>query len=182
MYNITKDFDFCYCHRVYTQNLDKTLSCGAKNKCLALHGHNGIIRVTLGNEILDDRGFVIDFNELNFVKKFIDDNLDHKFIIDMNDPIFSVIACDPIREYYKDNCVSFKDNQYFKTIDLTSELPDNLRELAESFTIMDFIPTSENLSKWLFNIIDDKMKQFGIKIVSVQFFETPKSNSLYRGE
>ena len=45
MWQISKDFDFCYGHRIHSQNLEKSLSCGAEPKCLRLHGHNGTIKV-----------------------------------------------------------------------------------------------------------------------------------------
>jgi 6-pyruvoyltetrahydropterin/6-carboxytetrahydropterin synthase len=184
MWKITKDFDFCYAHRVWTQNLEKELSCGASPKCRHLHGHNGIIKITLEGNKLDDRGYVLDFVELNFIKKFIDDVLDHKFLIDKKDPAYYYIIHHKNNNGYKEmyplkdfpENYSIIDPNYFKTI-----YDENLVQILESFVIVNFVPTSENFSKWLFDIVDKKLKPMNIKVSSVQFFETPKSNSLYIG-
>jgi len=54
--------------------------------------------------------------------------------------------------------------------------PD-LVDILEGFVIVDFVPTSENLSKWLLGIAQKKMAKLGVKVASLQFFETPKSQS-----
>ena len=182
MWQISKDFDFCYGHRIHSQNLEKSLSCGAEPKCLRLHGHNGTIKVTLEGYKLDKRGFVLDFVELNWFKKFVDDYLDHRFIIDKNDPMISYILTNNIGSHIHEGYVNYNTYPEGFTMYSVREGIDlgTINKLVESFVIVDFVPTSENFSKWLYNIVDNKMKQFEIKTSSVQFFETPKSNSLYR--
>ena len=49
--------------------------------------------------------------------------------------------------------------------------------MYEGFIVVDFVPTSENLSAWLLNIIQEKMSQINIKVSHVEFLETPKSKS-----
>jgi 6-pyruvoyltetrahydropterin/6-carboxytetrahydropterin synthase len=51
----------------------------------------------------------------------------------------------------------------------------------EGYLIVDFVPTSENLSKWLFDIVNSKMSQIGVKVSRIDWFETPKSRSSYIG-
>jgi 6-pyruvoyltetrahydropterin/6-carboxytetrahydropterin synthase len=47
-----------------------------------LHGHNYIVEAVLESEELDQRGFVVDYNELEPIKTFINENLDH---LNLND-------------------------------------------------------------------------------------------------
>ena len=89
-WKISKEFDFCYGHRVWSQTLNTEFSLDGCLKCRHLHGHQGKILVYLEASELKD-GMVTDFKHLNWFKQFIDDVLDHKFILDVNDPLFSTL-------------------------------------------------------------------------------------------
>ena len=54
MYEITRNLSFCYGHRL----LDHP------GKCAHLHGHNGLVQVTLTSPQLDSQGMVVDFQVL----------------------------------------------------------------------------------------------------------------------
>lgn len=172
---ISKEFDFCYGHRVWSQKLDSEFSLDNRCVCRHLHGHQGKIIVRLDAYKLKD-GMVTDFKHLNWFKKFIDDALDHKFIIDKSDPMFNTIipGGENLPWITKNEGYSIIDPVYFKFI--TNE---PLIEILEGFVVVDFVPTSENISKWLFNIVKAKMEKINVKTTSVHFFETPKSSSLY---
>jgi 6-pyruvoyltetrahydropterin/6-carboxytetrahydropterin synthase len=176
-WKISKQFDFCYGHRVHNQTLNADYSIDNRCVCRHLHGHQGKVLVYLTADTLD-RGMVTDFKHLNWFKKFLDDVLDHKFIIDRNDPMFRYIIPHPptlelgwkrFEEGYE-----IVDPNFMKFIE-----SESLIEVLEGFVVVDFVPTSENLSKWLFEIVQKKMRQIGIETESVQFFETPKSQSIY---
>lgn len=62
-----------------------------------------------------------------------------------------------------------------------SELSGPEEEFYEGFFIVDFLPTSENLSKWVYDCVDAKMSLIDVKTAQVDWFETPKSRSSYRG-
>jgi 6-pyruvoyltetrahydropterin/6-carboxytetrahydropterin synthase len=117
---------------------------------------------------------VTDFKHLNWFKAFIDDVLDHKFIIDINDPLFN----DLLPKITKQDLIEFKEG--YKLINLTKlqNEPDYLIEMYEGFVIVDFVPTSENLSAWLLKIIQAKMEKYNIKVSKIEYFETPKSKSI----
>ena len=53
----------------------------------------------------------------------------------------------------------------------------HIKEMYEGYVIVEFVPTSENLSAWFLEIASKKMQKIGIKVASVQFEETPKSKS-----
>lgn len=53
------------------------------------------------------------------------------------------------------------------------------KEFYEGFILVDFVPTSENLSKWIFDFVDVKMQKIDISVSRVDFKETPKTMSTY---
>lgn len=175
MHRISKSFECDYGHRVWSQKLNIEYSLDDCLVCRHLHGHRMTVTVELEAEELED-GMVTDFKHLNWFKLFIDEVIDHKFIIDGSDPLFKEITG-----------VNFEDTQKFiydtdlveyKYIPLVFEEPI-MNELRESFVIVDFVPTSENLAEWFFKICTAKMEPLGVKVSKVSFKETPKSLSEY---
>ncbi|MCH2130790.1 MAG: 6-carboxytetrahydropterin synthase [Pirellulaceae bacterium] len=77
MYQVTRQIDFCYGHRLL--NYD--------GKCKHLHGHNGRAIITIESELLDQRGMVLDFSDIKrVVSQWIDDTLDHRMLLHRDDP------------------------------------------------------------------------------------------------
>ena len=82
MYTVTKQIHFCYGHRLL--NYD--------GKCRWLHGHNGLVEITLAAEKLDERGMVYDFTIIKqVIQAWIDEHLDHKMILHRADPLVSTL-------------------------------------------------------------------------------------------
>ena len=122
-----------------------------------------------------ENGMVTDFKHLNWFKKFLDDTIDHKFIIDINDPLFPTLL-----PHYKDkkNLVEMKENYQIPDLNLVKNEEIQIREMYEGFIVVNFVPTSENLSAWLLKIVQEKMARIGIKVSHLEYFETPKSRSV----
>ena len=173
-WQISKQFDFCYGHRVWSQQLNKEYALDDCLMCRHLHGHQGKIIVHLESEVLKD-GMVTDFKHLNWFKKFLDDVVDHKFIIDINDPLFETLL-----PHYKDkqNLHSMEQNYKIPDLNIIKDEPLEIKEMYEGFIIVDFVPTSENLSAWLLQIVQAKMSKINIKVSHLEYFETPKSKSV----
>lgn len=175
-WTIAKEFDFCYGHRVHNQTLNSEYSIDNRCVCRHLHGHQGKVIVRLSSDTLNS-GMVTDFKHLNWFKKFIDDVLDHKFIIDRGDPMFDTIV--PSQA----DIIGWKVfPEGYNIVDLEKinySTQNGLIEILEGFVVVNFVPTSENLSKWLFGIVEQKMAPLGIQVDSVHFYETPKSSSQY---
>jgi len=173
-WNISKEFDFCYGHRVWSQELNQEYSLDSCLKCRHLHGHQGKIIIHLQSDKLVN-GMVTDFNHLNWFKAFLDDTLDHKFIIDINDPLFSTLL-----PHFKDkqNLHTMKQNYKIPNLTTLKDEPKEIYELYEGFIIVDFVPTSENISAWLLKIVQQKMSKLDIKVSHIEYFETPKSKSV----
>ena len=173
-WEISKQFDFCYGHRVWSQELNKDFALDECLMCRHLHGHQGKILVHLKSKKLTN-GMITDFKHLNWFKKFLDDTLDHKFIIDINDPLFTTLL-----PHYSDKKNLVKMPQKYKIPDLTilKNEPIHIIEMYQGFIIVNFVPTSENISAWLLKIVNKRMKKLNIKVSHIEFYETPKSRSV----
>lgn len=173
-WKISKEFDFCYGHRVWSQTLNTEFSLDGCLKCRHLHGHQGKILVYLEAEELKD-GMVTDFKHLNWFKAFLDDVLDHKFILDINDPLYPKLLSD----VKKDELIKFDEGYYLVDLTKFKDEETYLTELYEGYVLVDFVPTSENLSAWFLKIVQNKMDKLGVKVSHVEFLETPKSKSTF---
>ena len=77
MYRVTREFDFCYGHRLLNY----------EGKCRHLHGHNGRAVIILEAATLDPRGMLVDFGDIKReVQRWVDDNLDHNLLLCRDDP------------------------------------------------------------------------------------------------
>ncbi len=159
MHKISKSFEFDFGHRVWNQKLKPELAGTSLNKCRFLHGHRGKVVIELKSETLKD-GMVMDFNELNFFKEFLDRYIDHKFLVDENDPSIGLQNV---------NLMLNESEDGFKT-----EASED--EIDASFVYVPFCPTAENISKWFYEILVNKL---GTIVNSVTFYETPKAKATY---
>lgn|SRR5574343_198726 len=191
VWQIDKQFSFCYGHRVWSQELKEDFcSVGdTQCKCRHLHGHEGLAHVFLESDQLE-RGMVTDFKHLGFLKDFLDTYIDHRFIVDRNDPMYDMLVNEtyrilsrtytfPVLEEVFVPGTNHKAGRVVKMDGLPNHRPEY--EVLEGYFIVDFVPTSENLSKWLFDCASSKMSTIGIKVKRIDWFETPKSRSSYIG-
>jgi 6-pyruvoyltetrahydropterin/6-carboxytetrahydropterin synthase len=178
-----------YGHRVWTQNLNSEYSIDNCAACRHVHGHNASIHIFLEGTELQD-GFVTDFKHLNWVKKFLDDIFDHKFVIDCHDPLYDMLVTDRVKE-----ALSLQPNINIPLVNITSPggikfvgrrfdvsgMTDGpMKEYIEGILVVDFVPTSENLSKWIFDFVQEKMGRIGVTVSKIDFFETDKSRSSFQ--
>lgn len=85
-YTISKDFEFSASHRLHL--------LPPEHKCSRQHGHNYVVRVEVSAERLDGNNMVIDFGDLGFVGRFLDEELDHR---DLNE-VYTVPQEDELDE------------------------------------------------------------------------------------
>lgn len=82
MFTITRDFEFCYGHRLL----------GHHGKCCHLHGHNATLRVTLAENELAENGMVRDFGQLKeTVSAWLETQIDHTLLLWENDPLTHIL-------------------------------------------------------------------------------------------
>lgn len=179
MYEIAKQFDFCYGHRVWSQELKERFSTDLSCACRHLHGHQGTLIIYLSAETLE-RGMVTDFKHLGWFKKWLDDTLDHKFIMDIHDPLLPYEIPHYVngRSIFDGVTFDWKSDGH-AILSGYQNLAPVLREKYEGMVIVNFEPTSENLCKWIYEIVQEQMNAIGVNVSRVQFFETPKSQSNY---
>lgn len=53
-------------------------------------------------------------------------------------------------------------------------------EAYEGYFLVNWVPTSENFCKWLFDAVDAKMSMINVTTKQIDWYETPKSRSSYR--
>jgi 6-pyruvoyltetrahydropterin/6-carboxytetrahydropterin synthase len=187
MYSISKAFEFCYGHRVWTQQLDGRYADDLKCACRHLHGHEAKVEVHLEAEELNN-SMVTDFRHLEWLKRWINQYIDHRFIIDIEDPLRADITMHAVvMQYVVIDCASpHKLGGTFPSVvarefDLTGIDPQSPRyELLSGFLIVDFVPTSERLAKWMHSIVSQKMWPLA-ETTQIDWWETPKSKSTYHG-
>ena len=82
MYRVTKQIHFCYGHRLLNY----------QGKCRHLHGHNGRVEIELTSETLDNRGMVVDFEDIKrAVQTWMDATLDHTMLLNEKDPFLPAL-------------------------------------------------------------------------------------------
>jgi len=82
MFVITRQFTFCYGHRLLNHT----------GKCANLHGHNGTVRIELRNDQLNAQGMVADFIDVkNTIGEWIETTLDHRLILNDADPLVAIL-------------------------------------------------------------------------------------------
>ena len=196
-WTIDKQFDFCFGHRVWSQDLNTKYSLDSCLACRHLHGHQGKVKLFLAaNEL--QKGMVTDFKHTNIFKKWLDDIMDHKFIIDINDPLFENLAGDILLTtdnnlpWYENLMVDYNSEYDYARPDLdhitnilsklniSDAQKQALFEKYEGLVIVNFVPTSENLCKWWFEVANKMLKELGIDVVAVEYWETPKSHCRYQ--
>lgn len=177
-WKISKEFEFDFGHRVWTQELDSKFSLDNQCKCRFFHGHRGKVIVNLTGDELASNGMLTDFKHLNVFKALINEHFDHKFLLDTNDPILPHV-------FSKDELDSLhyrEVNEGFSYFYL--RVPDDIssveKEKREGFVFLDFVPTAENLSQYFAEGLRKLLAPLpGVTVSSVTFYETPKAKSEY---
>jgi 6-pyruvoyltetrahydropterin/6-carboxytetrahydropterin synthase len=90
MYEVTQEIPFCYGHRLLRH----------AGKCARLHGHNGLLRLTLRAAALDEGGMVVDFDAVAArVGRWVEETLDHRLLLHQDDPAAKALSAigEPLR-------------------------------------------------------------------------------------
>ncbi len=129
-----------------------------KSKCRNLHGHTYTVIIGVEGNInteegKSEEGMVIDFGDLKeLLQKEVYDLLDHGFMVYDKDPLFEIFVEN--REFF----ASFKN------------------------IVVDFIPTAENIAKWVYEILSPKINDETKKLKYVTLWETQFSSATYPGD
>lgn len=125
-------------------------------KCHNLHGHTYRVEVILNGFVMgqtgeSNEGMLLDFDQLKKWWKHLEPGLDHNVILDEADPL----------------------------VDALQAFNEAHPKLGVNLTMLDFAPTAENLSRWIFedltNWLIDNVGGQGVRVQSVRVYETPTS-------
>ena len=126
------------------------------SKCRNIHGHRYRIEVGVDDKVIQEKGtssegMVIDFTDLKkIMMKEIDERLDHGFMC------------------------------YRGDIALAAKFTALKNEFDMKIIFVDFIPTAENIAKYLFDLLEVNLKAVGIQLHHVRIWETPSSSATYK--
>jgi 6-pyruvoyl-tetrahydropterin synthase len=123
-------------------------------------------------------GMVIDFNELKFIKQFIDDIIDHHTLIDIEDPLtphyLKMLTCS-LDDLYSHFRYWTLNRSKLRT------LSTELQEFGESLVFVNSVPTSEYLATWISEIIQHKICNHSlcverhVRLASLKWWESDSS-------
>jgi 6-pyruvoyltetrahydropterin/6-carboxytetrahydropterin synthase len=173
-WEIDKSFNFEMGHLVSKQQLNHpSLSIETDCCCKRLHGHSYEIKVFLGADSLDQSEMVSDFKNLNFMKVFLDSTLDHRFMIDINDPNFELVT-----SIKPERVATAKNFTLLSNIMVATSDAQQLH--IDSFVLVNFCPTSENICKYLKEYAQEQLGSVA-KVTALELWETKKSHCRYTG-
>lgn len=75
MFRISKEFHFSASHQL--------TGLPGGHQCGRLHGHNYTVKVEFAGSKLNRHGFLIDYGEMKFIQKYLDENFDHRHLNDV---------------------------------------------------------------------------------------------------
>lgn len=189
MYTVEKTFTGDLAHRIHNQTLDGTFTENNSTvlKCRRFHGHTFALKVKLGSEKLVS-DMVIDYNEFGFVKNMIADVLDHRTLISESDPLFRKVIQRTYEGRVGSQTIMTITEYMCSKIDLSLVADADLREFFDSFTVVQFTTSSENIARWIFAVVSDKIQSYNlthntdVRVLSVSYKETPNSEAVYSGK
>lgn len=123
---------------------------GHENKCRHLHGHNYRVHFYCEADKLDSVGRVIDFGIIKErLCMWLENYWDHRFLFwDNDDAVKSMIDC---------------------------LLPADYAEIGDSFVVVPFNPTAENMAQHLLEVVGPRaLWGTGVKLTKVVIEETSK--------
>jgi 6-pyruvoyltetrahydropterin/6-carboxytetrahydropterin synthase len=170
---IYKEFHGCFGHRVWNQSLEEKFADSTSCTCRNLHGHNFKTVIYLESAKLV-KGMVTDFKHLSAFKKWLDRVMDHKTLIDISDPILPTLLP---KAKIEDAILELKDNS-FAVPEVSKSLDEMEIELYAGIVFVNFVPTAENISKWIYQAVNTKLPK-GVKCTKVEFWETNKAGAIY---
>ncbi len=147
----TRYHDISTGHRVY----------GHENKCRHLHGHNYRIHFTCTGA-LDTVGRVIDFGVIKErLCMWLEEQWDHKFLLWAADPLCRLAS------------------GFIHTSLPEHDLIGVEKTLAESFVVVPFNPTAENMALYLLHVIGpQRLAGTGVVLAEVKIEETMKCSAV----
>lgn len=124
-----------------------------KSKCRNMHGHRYKIEVAVDDKVISTPG-----------------SSDEGMVIDFGD--LKQCMMDVLDKGFDHGFIVYELDKW--VMELNKMYEDGMKVI-----FVDFIPTAENLAKYWFTLMKDKLKEKNISISHVKIWETPTSTALY---
>lgn len=184
------EYRLCYAHRVWSPEYSYD------EECRMIHGHTADLSlvVTYDREKTLHRTVEKTIDE-TFM--FMNKNIFNRFLIDTADPMFYTL----VSSLYESVAVEFNvdvfntaHNFYVPIIMPESnhviahevnlspfERAKNspIYDVLRSYFITDFCPSSDNLSKWLYEMVNSRIKMIGATLDHVEWSSVPNRKIIY---
>ncbi len=124
-----------------------------QSACKNLHGHRARVLITVEGDLVS-----------------VDGNEEFGMVMDFSR--IKALAMKHVHAKLDHSFIIWAKDHRAKTIE----------EISDNVVITDFVPTAENLAKWIFDTLSEKITDefnTGLKLVEIQFFETPTSCAIY---
>lgn len=94
-FTISKEFHFSASHRLF-----HLLEEQPEHPCGRDHGHNYVVRVAISGEQLNSDGFIVDYNNLDWFKEYIDREVDHRNLNEVMGGSYETTAENLAKHFY----------------------------------------------------------------------------------
>ena len=118
---------------------------------------------------------VTDFKHLGAFKNWLDRVMDHKTLFDISDPMIPTLLP---KAQIERAILELKDS-LFAIPETKNELTEIEYELYAGVVFVNFVPTAENISKWIFEAVNTMLPE-GVRCNKVAFWETDKAGAIYK--
>lgn len=183
------DYRLCYAHRVDDHTFSQT------EKPRMIHGHTADLSIVVNYSSKDTQFRLVD-TAVSEVFTFMGSQFFNRFFIDCNDPMYYTLVTslyesvaeklginlnevnfDMLRDIHTESeiVVAKEVNLAPFRIDRNSPIHDVLK----SYVVLDFCPSSDNLCKWFYNIVDSIVSPVGAEVEFVEWSSVPNKTTIY---
>jgi 6-pyruvoyltetrahydropterin/6-carboxytetrahydropterin synthase len=119
MFIIRKEFAFSASHQL--------MGLPPEHPCSRLHGHNYVVTVELISHKVNEVGFIQDYRELDFIKKYLDETKDHRHLNDcfLHNPTAELMA-ESLFQIFKPSCPQLRAVEVSETPKTTARYQEFL--------------------------------------------------------
>lgn len=127
-----------------------------KSKCKNLHGHTYNLEVAVNGQTVSDKGVSDEGMVIDYtdLKETINSE-----VVDLLDHAFMI----------------YNEDEYL-------EMFIKLDREGQKIVFVNFIPTAENIAKWIFEILNSSFNKKHITLEKVTVYETPTSSAIYTAD
>lgn len=186
------EYRLCYAHRVWDHNYS------FDDNCRLIHGHTADLSVVVKYDNLDPTAHRQVEMTIEEVLGFMNAKIFNRFIIDHADPMFYTLVASLyeclMQEYKMDNRIGTQSYFVPITVPGTSHIvahevnlshfkdqsTSHVCDILKSYFITDFCPSTSNLAKWFYDLVNSKISKLNATLEHVAWSSTPNRKIIYQ--